>query len=96
MTNIEVLNLKVDALVFFLIFFWGIFFGICLTFIYKNFTTAIRFPKLDRIKKWFFPPKICHCGLTKNAPYCDKSHPFCYRLLRWWKWINEDLNDKPK
>ena len=96
MTSIDVANLQTDVIVFLAIFSWGVFFGVCLTYIYKNFTTSVRLPSLNRIKKWFFPPKICHCGLTKNAPYCDKSHAFCFRIFRWWKWINEDLDDKRK
>ncbi|NBP03567.1 MAG: hypothetical protein EBU90_26430, partial [Proteobacteria bacterium] len=71
MISTQLVDLQTNTLVFFLIFSWGVFFGICLTFIYKNFNTAIRLPKLDHIKKWVFPNKICHCGLTKNAPYCD-------------------------
>lgn len=95
--NIPVLEAEVEVILLLsLTFFWGVFFGICLTYIYKNFTTSIRLPSLEKIKKYLFPPRLCHCGQTKNAPYCDGSHTFCYRIFRWWKWINEDLGDKRK
>jgi len=96
MTLLDVKILEIEILLFVLIFGWGVFFGICLSFMFKNFSTRIRSPSLNKIKEYLFPPKICHCGNTKNAPYCDKSHPFCFRIFRWWKWINEDLDNKRK
>ncbi|NBP55940.1 hypothetical protein EBU71_05285 [bacterium] len=83
-------------LLFLLIFLWGFFLGICLPLIFKNFSTKIKFSSITKIKKWLFLPKICHCGLTKKPPYCDKSHPFAWRCFRWWRWINDNLDERDK
>jgi hypothetical protein len=82
-----------EAFFCFVLFSCGFFFAICLTYIYKNFSTALKFNKFQKL---LFPQKICHCGKTKNPPYCDKSHPFAYRCFRWWRWINENLDERDK
>ena len=79
----------------------GIMLGLILSKIFKKF--SLRIPsyrafgsKFKELKSKCFPKKLCHCGLSKTPPYCDKSHPFAFRCLRWWRWINENLNENDK
>jgi len=73
------------------IFLMGFIMGLLIPKMYKHF--SLRFPKF---KFKFFPKNLCHCGLTKTQPYCDKSHPFAWRCFRWWRWINENLDERDK
>lgn len=76
------------------IFILGFMFGLIISKIYKNF--SLRVISFKNFKLKFFHNKLCHCGLTKTPPYCDKSHPFAFRCFRWWRWINENLNENDK
>lgn len=79
----------------------GIMLGLILSKIFKKF--SLRIPsykefgnKFKELKNFFFPKKLCHCGLTQIPPYCDGRHPFAFRCFRWWRWINENLNENDK
>jgi len=91
------INLSVDLLFLLYIFIMGFFLGLIIPSIYKKF--SLRIPSLKQLKQFknkFFPKKLCHCGLTKTPPYCDRSHPFTWRCFRWWRWINDNLDDRDK
>jgi hypothetical protein len=81
----------VDLLFLLYIFIMGIIMGLLLPKMYKKFN--LKFPK---IKFKFSNKRLCHCGLTNAPPYCDKSHPFAFRCFRWWRWINENLDERDK
>ena len=72
----------------------GFFLGLIIPSIYKKF--SLRIPTLTQIKQRLSSKNLCHCGLTKTPPYCDKSHPFAWRCFRWWRWINDNLNERDK
>ena len=76
------------------IFILGFMLGLISSKIYKNL--GLRVISFTNFKLKFFPKKLCHCGLTKIPPYCDRSHPFAFRCFRWWRWINENLNENDK
>ena len=79
----------------------GIMLGLILPKIFKKFSLRILSfrtigNKFKEVKNKFFPKNLCHCGLTNTPPYCDKSHPFAFRCFRWWRWINENLDERDK
>ena len=76
------------------IFILGFMLGLIISKVYKNF--SLRVISFKNFKLKFFSNKLCHCGLSKTPPYCDKSHPFAFRCFRWWRWINENLNENDK
>ena len=83
------------------IFVMGLMLGLILPKIFKNFSLRIvSFRKIGNkfkeVKSKFFRKKLCHCGLTKTPPYCDNSHPFAFRCFRWWRWINNNLDERDK
>ena len=84
----------IDLLFLAYVFIMGIMMGLLLPKMYKKF--SLRIPSLKQFKANLFPKKLCHCGLTKHPPYCDKSHPFAWRCFRWWRWINNNLDERDK
>jgi len=95
------MNLSSEIIFVLYIFVMGIMFGLILSKIFKKFN--LRVPsfrtignKFKEVKNKFFPKNLCHCGLTNTPPYCDKSHPFAFRCFRWWRWINENLDERDK
>ena len=72
----------------------GIMMGLLLPKMYKKF--SLRVPTPRQFKEKLFPKKLCHCGRTKTPPYCDKRHPFAWRCFRWWRWVNDNLDERDK
>jgi hypothetical protein len=95
------MNLSSEIIFVLYIFTMGIMLGLILPIIFKKFSLRIvSFRKIGNkfkeVKGKFFPKNLCHCGLTKTQPYCDKSHPFAWRCFRWWRWINSNLDERDK
>jgi len=95
------MNLSSEIIFVLYIFVMGIMLGLILPKIFKKFSLRIVSfrtigNKFKEFKSRYFPKKLCHCGLTNTPPYCDKSHPFAFRCFRWWRWINENLDERDK
>ena len=88
------IEFSIDLVFVLYIFIMGFFMGLLIPKMYKKFN--LRIGTFNGLKQTFFPKKLCHCGKTKNPPYCDKSHPFAWRCFRWWRWINNNLDDRDK
>jgi hypothetical protein len=99
------MNLSSEIIFVLYIFTMGIMLGLILPKIFKKFSLRVpsykefgnKFKELkNKFKNKFFPKKLCHCGLSRTAPYCDGRHPFAFRCFRWWRWINENLDERDK